>query len=316
MNFVFKTLLALSLGAASVAASAETIGRIIIPFGAGGARELPARAIQNELSQATGQNWIVDYRPGAGGAIGASFVARAKPDGTTLLMAASSHFVTAAVGAQPFYDPIKDFVPVADIGKQSYALLVSSQLPVKNLAEFIQYAKAHPGINYNSAGIASSTHLAMANFARVAGLKMEHIPYKSTAEAANDVIAGRGQAVFMPTAGLLAYAANPALRLLGISSPRRSPLLQQVPTLSEAGLPGFVFESWFGLLAPKGTPPATVATLNAAVNKVLAQKAVADRLRNFGLEPDPSSVADFDKLFLADHDLMFRIVRDSGVKRD
>jgi tripartite-type tricarboxylate transporter receptor subunit TctC len=145
---------------------------------------------------------------------------------------------------------------------------------------------------------------------------MEHIPYKSTAEAANDVLAGRGQAVFMPTAGLLAYASNPALRLLGVSSVKRSPLLAQAPTLSEAGLPGFVFESWFGLLAPKGTPPKEVARINAAVDKVLAQKPVADRLRNLGLEPDPSSVAEFDKLFLADHDLMFRLVKDSGLKRD
>ena len=312
-----RGLAAVALAAVSVGATAQAVSRIIVPFGAGGARELPARAIQGELSKAMSENWIIDYRQGAGGAIGTAYVDRATPDGKTLLMAASSHFVTAAMGAQPPYDPIKDFVPVANIGKQSYVLLVSADLPVKDTAEFIQYVKAHPGkLNYNSAGIASSTHLAMAYFVHSAGLDMQHIPYKSTAEAANEVIGGRGQAVFMPTAGLSAYLQNPRLRVLGVSSARRSTLLPQLPTLAETGLPGYVFESWFGLLAPKGTPPARVEAINAAVNKVVAQKAVADRLHNFGIETAPLSVADFDKVFLADHDLMYRIVRDSGIRRE
>lgn len=311
-----RGLAALALTAVSAAATAQAVSRIIVPFGAGGARELPARAIQTELSQAMGENWIIDYRQGAGGAIGTAYVDRAAPDGKTLLMAASSHFVTAAMGAQPAYDPIRDFVPVANIGKQSYVLLVGADVPAKNLAEFVRYAKAHPGkLNYNSAGIASSTHLAMAYLMHTAGIDLAHIPYKSTAEAANEVIGGRGQTVFMPTAGLSAYLQNPKLRVLGISSARRSTLLPQLPTLAESGLPGYVFESWFGLLAPHGTPPARVEAINAAVNKVVAQKAVADRLHNFGIETAPLSVADFDKLFLADHDLMARIVHDSGIQR-
>ena len=299
------------------AQSGSAVARIIVPFAPGGAREMPARAIQNELNKALGQNWIVDNKPGAGGAIGTAFVAHSAPDGKTLLMAASSHFVTAAMGAKPFYDPIKDFVPLANIGKQSYVLFVNAELPVKNLSDFIRYAKANPGaLNYNSAGIASSTHLAMAYLVRSAGIDMLHIPFKGTAEAANDVSGGRGHAVIMPTAGVGPYLQDKRLRVIGITSAKRSELLPQLPTLAEGGLPGYVFESWFGLLAPKGTPAATVEGINAAVNKVIAQPEVAERLHKMGIETAYLNVEGFNKLFLADRDLMYRIVKESGIQRE
>jgi tripartite-type tricarboxylate transporter receptor subunit TctC len=299
------------------AQSGNAVSRIIVPFAPGGAREMPARAIQNELNKALGQNYIVDNKPGAGGSIGTAFVAQSAPDGKTLLMAASSHFVTAAMGAKPFYEPIKDFVPVANIGKQSYVLFVNAALPVKNLPEFIAYAKAHPGVlNYNSAGIASSTHLAMAYLVRSAGIEMVHIPFKGTAEAANDVSGGRGHAVIMPTAGVGPYLQDKRLRVIGITSAKRSALLPQLPTLAEAGLPGYFFESWFGLLAPKGTPTAVVESINAAVNKVVAEPEVAERLHKLGIETGYLGVDAFNKLFLADRDLMYRIVKESGITRE
>lgn len=299
------------------AQSGNAVSRIIVPFAPGGAREMPARAIQNELNKELGQNWIIDNKPGAGGSIGTAFVAQSAPDGKTLLMAASSHFVTAAMGAKPFYEPVKDFLPVANIGKQSYVLLVNAALPVKTLADFIRHAKANPGVlNYNSAGIASSTHLAMAYLARSADIDMVHIPFKGTAEAANDVSGGRGHAVILPTAGVGPYLQDARLRVLGITAAKRSPLLPQLPTLAEGGLPGYVFESWFGLLAPKGTPTALVETLNAAVNKVVAQKEVAERLHKLGIETGFLSVDGFNKLFLADQALMARIVKESGITRE
>jgi tripartite-type tricarboxylate transporter receptor subunit TctC len=315
-----RSLAALLLAAASVDGRAQSGGnvqRIIVPFAPGGAREMPARAIQNELNKELGHNWLIDNKPGAGGAIGTAFVAQAAPDGRTLLMAASSHFVTAAMGAKPFYEPVKDFVPVANIGKQSYVLLINAALPAKNLAEFIRHARANPGVlNYNSAGIASSTHLAMAYMARAADIDMVHIPFKGTAEAANDVSGGRGHAVFMPTAGIGPYLQDSRMRVIGLSAARRSTQLPQLPTLAEGGLPGFVFESWFGLLAPKGTPAATVETLNAAVNKVIALPEVAERLNKLGIETAYLNVEGFNKLFLADRDLMARIVKESGITRD
>jgi tripartite-type tricarboxylate transporter receptor subunit TctC len=293
------------------------VSRIIVAFAPGGAREMPARAIQHELSRELGQNWIIENKPGAGGAIGTSFVANAAPDGKTLLMAASSHFTTAAMGAKPFYEPVKDFVPVANIGNQSYVLMVNAALPIKTVGELIQYAKAKPGVlNYNSAGVSSSTHLAMAYLARRAQIDMVHVPYKGTQEAANDVAGGRGHAVIVPTAGLNVYLQDARLRVIGITAAKRSALLPQIPTLNESGLPGYGFESWFGLLAPAHTPSAVVEQINAAVNKVIALKTVRERLQQLGLESPQLSVDGFNKLFLADRELMTKIVKESGITRD
>jgi tripartite-type tricarboxylate transporter receptor subunit TctC len=234
----------LSAGLGKVFAQSGGVSRIIVPFAPGGAREMPARAIQQELSQETGQNWIIESKPGAGGAIGTAFVSKAAPDGKTLLMAASSHFVTSAMGARPFYEPVKEFAPVANIGNQSYVLMVNAAVPAKTAAEFIQYAKSKPGVlNYNSAGVGSSTHLAMAYFAKSADLDMVHVPYKGTAEAATDVSGGRGNAVIVPTAGVGVYLQDTRLRIIGITSKKRSPLLPNIPTLAESGLTGFQFES-------------------------------------------------------------------------
>lgn len=292
--------------------------RIVVPFAAGGARELPARAILAELGQETGQNWIIEPRPGAGGAIGTVAVANAAPDGHTLLMAASSHFVVAAMGARPFYEPIRGFAPVANIGNQSYVLIVNASLPIRSVADLVRAARARPGeLNYNSAGIGSSTHLAMAAFTRAAGISMQHIPYKGSSEALNDVAGGRGEAVIVPTAGVESYSHNPRLRLIGQTGSRRSALLPQVPTIAEAGIAGFEFESWFGLLAPAATPAAVVEGLNAAVNRAIARPDVAERLRRNGIEAIPhNTVAGFTRLFLHDHEVMTRLVKESGITRD
>lgn len=315
-QLVLATLLSAGMGKA-FAQSSGGVSRIIVPFGAGGAREMPARAIQQELSQETGQNWIIESKPGAGGAIGTVFVSKAVPDGKTLLMAASSHFVTSAMGARPFYDPIKEFAPVANIGNQSYILMVNSSVPVKTTAEFIQYAKSKPGVlNYNSAGVGSSTHLAMAYFAKTADIDMAHVPYKGTAEALTDVSGGRGNAVFVPTAGVGVYLQDTRLRLIGITSKKRSALLPNIPTLAESGLAGFQFESWFGLLAPAATPLAIQEKLNAAVNKNIATKDVKERLIALGMESPQLNLEAFRKVFLADRDLMTKIVKETGITRD
>lgn len=315
-QMLMAALLSAGLGRA-FAQSSGNVSRIIVPFAAGGAREMPARAIQQELSQETGQNWIIESKPGAGGAIGTSFVSKAAPDGRTLLMAASSHFVTSAMGARPFYEPVKEFAPVANIGNQSYVLMVNAGVPAKTAAEFIQYAKSKPGVlNYNSAGVGSSTHLTMAYFAKTADLDMVHVPYKGTAEAVTDVSGGRGNAVIVPTAGVGVYLQDTRLRIIGISSKRRSALLPNVPTLAESGLSGFHFESWFGLLAPAATPIAIQEKLNAAVNKIILNKDVKERLLALGMESPQLNLEAFNKVFLADRDLMTRIVKETGITRD
>ena len=315
-QMLMAALLSAGLGRA-FAQSSGNVSRIIVPFAAGGAREMPARAIQQELSQETGQNWIIESKPGAGGAIGTSFVSKAAPDGRTLLMAASSHFVTSAMGARPFYEPVKEFAPVANIGNQSYVLMVNAGVPAKTAAEFIQYAKSKPGVlNYNSAGVGSSTHLTMAYFAKTADLDMVHVPYKGTAEAVTDVSGGRGNAVIVPTAGVGVYLQDTRLRIIGITSKRRSALLPNVPTLAESGLSGFHFESWFGLLAPAATPIAIQEKLNAAVNKIILNKDVKERLLALGMDSPQLNLEAFSKVFLADRDLMTKIVKETGITRD
>jgi tripartite-type tricarboxylate transporter receptor subunit TctC len=303
----------MSAGLDKVFAQSGGVSRIIVPFAPGGAREMPARAIQQELSQETGQNWIIESKPGAGGAIGTAFVSKAAPDGKTLLMAASSHFVTAAMGARPFYEPVKEFAPVANIGNQSYILMVNASVPVKTAGEFIQYAKSKPGVlNYNSAGVGSSTHLAMAYFAKTADIDMVHVPYKGTAEAVTDVSGGRGNAVIVPTAGVGVYLQDTRLRVIGITSKKRSPLLP----LAESGLSGFHFESWFGLLAPAATPVAVQEKINAAVNKIIVNKDVKERLMALGMDSPQWNLDAFNKVFLADRDLMTKIVKETGITRE
>jgi len=313
-------LLASTLGALTEQVWAQvggSVSKIVVPFAAGGAREMPARVIQDELNKETNQNWIIEPRPGAGGAIGTVYVARSEPDGKTLLMAASSHFVKPAMGAKPFYDPVKEFIPVANIGNQSYILMVNSQLPVKTTADFVMYAKSNPGkLNYNSAGVGSSTHLAMAYFSKFAGIEMLHVPYKGTQEAVNDVTAGSAHAVIVPTAGVGVYLQESRLRVLGLTGKKRSALLPKIPTISESGLNGFVFESWFGLLAPAGTPAPVVEKINAAVNKVIAMNGIRERLQNLGIESSYLSVAGFAKLFAEDQELMTRIVKESGLAQN
>ena len=308
--------LALLAGAAfavpSPAQPGGKIVRIVVPFAAGGAREVLARSFHAELGAALGETVIVENRPGAGGAIGTAAVAKAPPDGHTLVFAASSHSATALLAATSPYDPVADFAPVANIGMQSYVLMTSAALPAKSVGELVRYAKAHPGeLNYASPGLGSSGHLAMAYFAKLAGVEMVHIPFKSTQDATNDVLAGRSQALIVPNVGALPFARDSRIRLLAVTSPKRSSFLPGVPALAEE-VPGYAFESWFGLLAPARTPRPVVERINAAVTKVLADPAVLRRLAAQGVEPRPLAPDAFALLVREDYEAMARIAKVVG----
>ena len=286
--------------------------RIVVPFAAGGAREVLARAFYSELGAALGATAIIDNRPGAGGAIGTASVAKAAPDGQTLIFAASSHNVTALLGANPAYDPIKDFAGVANIGMQSYVLMASASVPARTVAEFLTYAKANPGrLNYASAGHGSSSHLAMAYFASLAGLDMVHIPFKSTADANNDVLAARSHAVIVPNVGAIPFVKDGRIRLLGVTSPKRSAFLPEVPPVAES-VPGYGFDSWFGLLAPAKTPKAVIARINAGVAKLLRDPVILSRLAGQGVEPRPLSPEAFSRLIREDYEDMAKVVKAVG----
>jgi tripartite-type tricarboxylate transporter receptor subunit TctC len=288
------------------------VTRIVVPFAAGGAREILARTFRGELAAALEQTIIVENRPGAGGAIGTASVAKAPPDGHTLLFAAASHNVTALLAATPAYDPIKDFAPVANIGMQSYVLMTSASLPVGTVAELVAHAKAHPGaLNYASPGPGSSGHLAMAYFAKLAGVQMLHIPFKSTQDATNDVIAGRSHALIVPNVGAMPFAHDARIRLLGVTSPKRSPFLPQLPAIAET-VRDYAFESWFGLLAPARTPQPVIQRINAAVSSLLKNPAILQRLASQGVEPRPLSPEAFGKLIRDDYETMAKVVKIVG----
>ena len=286
--------------------------RIVVPFAAGGAREVLARTFTSELGAALGVTAIIDNRPGAGGAIGTASVAKAAPDGQTLVFAASSHNVTALLGANPAYDPIKDFAGVANIGMQSYVLMTSAAVPAKTVAEFIRYARANPGkLNYASPGHGSSGHLAMAYFASVAGLNMVHIPFKSTQDATNDVLAARSHAVIVPNVGAIPFVKDGRIRLLGVTSQKPSVFLPGVPPVAES-VPGYGFDSWFGLLAPARTPKAVIARINAEVAKLLRDPVILARLASQGVEPRPLSPEAFERLIRDDYEEMAKVVKAVG----
>jgi len=285
---------------------------IVVPFAAGGAREVLARSFHGELSAALGRPVIVENRPGAGGAIGTASVARAAPDGNTLVFAASSHHLTALLAEKPPYDPIKDFAPVANIGMQSYVLMTSARLPVQTVAQLVSHAKARPGaLNYASPGHGSSGHLAMAYFARLAGIEMVHIPFKSTQDATNDVLAGRSHALIVPNVGAMPFAKDGRIRLLGVTSPKRSAFLPEVPAVAE-DVPGYAFESWFGLLAPARTPRPLIDRLNAEVAKLLANPVILERLAAQGVEPRALTPEAFEKLLREDYAAMAKVVKAVG----
>jgi tripartite-type tricarboxylate transporter receptor subunit TctC len=303
----------LAASATGAFAQANTT-RIIIPFAPGGGQDVLARIISTELGQLLGDTIIIENRPGAGGMTGAGVVARSAPDGKTMVMAASSHTISAAINKNPPFDPVKDFTAVAHVGTGAMMVLLNSKLPAKTVMEFVEYAKANPGkLNYASAGVGSATHMAMAYFASRAGISVVHVPFKSTAEALNAVATNTTQALIVPTLGSQTYVNNPDVRILAVMSKNRIPSLPDTPSVSESGLPGVEFSSWFGLLGPAKMPAGITATINSAVAKVIAMPAVSEKIEQQGIEPKSMSTADFTQLLTNHFESTKAIVKSAGI---
>ena len=308
--------LAGSLGTDTARAQANPkIARIVVPFSAGGVQDLLARAISTELGVALGQTVIIENRPGAGGTVGTAYVAKSAPDGNTMVMAAASHNIAGSLYTKLSYDPQKDFAPMAHIGTADYVLMIHPDVPAKSAAEFIRYAKANPGkMNFATAGVGSATHLSMAYFNGLAGIDLVHLPLKATGEAINEVISGRAHAVIAASIGALAFAKDSRIRLIGVTSTKRSKYLPGVPTIAESGLPGYRFDSWFGLLGPAATPSAEIQRVNTAIVKLLKDPVILERLDKQGIEPLAMSNADFARLLAIDYERMAKVVNASGAK--
>ncbi|ABE45321.1 tripartite tricarboxylate transporter substrate binding protein [Polaromonas sp. JS666] len=306
--------LALVAGSALAQANPK-LARIVVPFAPGGVQDILARSLSTELGVALGQTVIVENRPGAGGTVGTGFVAKSPADSGAMVLAAASHNIAGSLYTKLNYDPQKDFAPMAHIGTADYVLMIHPDVPAKTAGEYIRHAKANPGkMNYATAGVGSATHLSMAYFNGLAGIDVVHVPLKATGEAINEVISGRAQAVIAASIGALAFARDSRIRLVGVTSPKRSKYLPDVPTIAESGLPGYQFNSWFGLLGPAGTPAADISRVNAAVARLLKDPVILERLDKQGIEPLAMSNADFAKLLATDYERMAQVVKASGAK--
>jgi len=311
-----KRLFWLWLLLATPAAAQSNVVRIVVPFAAGGVQDIVARSINAELGAALGRSVIVENRPGAGGTVGTGSVAKAAPDGATLVLSAASHTIAGSLYSKLAYDPIADFTGVAHIGSVDYVLMIHADVPANSVKDFVLYLKQNPGkLNYASAGNGSATHLSMAYFCGLAGVEMVHIPFKATGEAVNEVLAGRAHAVIAANIGALPYVKDSRVRMLGATGAQRSKFLPDLPAIAES-LPGYEFDSWIALLAPAATPRPVVEQLNAAVAVLLKDPVILGRLDKQGVVPQAMTPDALNALLKADFQKMAKVVKASGARID
>jgi tripartite-type tricarboxylate transporter receptor subunit TctC len=292
--------------------------RLVVPFTPGGSTDILARAVAQELTKAWGQAVIVDNVPGAGGAIGAEKVAKAAPDGYTLLM---GHIGTLAVNPSLYpnlpYDPIKSFAPVAWVARVPNVLVVHPSVKANNVKELVALAKASPGrLNYGSGGNGSAANLATEYFKLQAGTSLVHIPYRGTAPAVTDLLGGQIQVLFTGAPAVLGQVKNGQLRALAVSSPTRVAALPDVPTVAESGYKDFEADQWYGVVAPAGTPRDVVAKLNAQINQALASPDMKTRLNNEGAIATPATPEAFGQLIARELARWKPVIQSGRVRAD
>jgi tripartite-type tricarboxylate transporter receptor subunit TctC len=291
--------------------------RVVVPFSPGGAVDGPMRLIAQGLSQRLGQAVVVENKPGAGATIGTDVVAKSAPDGYTLLLASQTNAISATLYSKLPFDPVEDFTPISLIGREPGVIVVNPAVPVTTLAQLIAYVKERPGqVDYASSGNGSGQHLFAALLASRTGMKMNHVPYRGSGQATTDLLAGVVAMSIPGTAGMVGHIKAGKLRALAVTGARRSPQLPEVPTVIEAGVPGFEAYVWMGLLAPKGTPPAIVERLNREVLAVLAEDDVKRYMATAGIEIVGSTPAEFGTFFRQEKDLWAKVIRDTGAKID
>jgi len=303
-----------------MAASAQTFPmkpiRFVVPFAAGGSNDASARAFNERLAAALGQPVLLDNRPGAGGITGIDHVAKSTPDGHTLLVASTAFTTLPAVQRLPF-DPIADFTPVAFFGRSAMALVVHPSMPIKSVKQFVDLARARPGeINYATAGVGGTNHFATELFASLAKVKLTHVPYKGNAPALADVMGGHVQMMISSALGALQHVRSGRLRVLGVTSPERAPFAPEIPTIAEAGVPGYSASIWWGLVAPRKTPAAVVQRLHGEIVKITQLNETRERLSREGTVTDPMSAEAFAQLISSEIAKWKKVAVDSSIKAE
>lgn len=291
--------------------------RLVVPFPAGGATDIFARALSQKLGEKIGTTIVVENRPGAGGTIGSDLVAKAVPDGYTLLLATSStHTIGPALNPRMPYDAVNDFAPICHVGNAPSIMLVPNSSPAKTVKEWIDYARKNPGkLNYASSGNGTIVQLTAELFKAQAGVFMVHIPYKGTALAIPDLVSGKLDVLFdsLPTG--LPHVRDGRLRALAVTSAKRTSMAPELPAISEV-LPGYESNTWFGLYGPKGLPQDLLAKVNSAANQALADAEVKDKLARLGIEPVGGTPAQFTQMLVADSAKWRKIITERKITSD
>ena len=292
--------------------------RLIVPFAAGGTADILARMMAQKLGERLGQPFVVENRTGAAGNIGTELVAKAPPDGYTLLLAFDGTLViNPSVYAKMPFDTLKDLAPITMLARVPIVLIAHPSFPPNNAREFIAYAKQHPGVDYASAGIGSTTHLAVVMIEQAAGIKLTHIAYKGGAQGAVDVVAGTVPLLTQALPGAQPFLKSGKLKAIGITTAKRHPSAPDIGTFAEGGLPNFDVSTWFGLAAPGGTPDAVIEKLSKEAAAILATKEVRDKLTNdLGADPVGDTPAEFSAVIKKDLASWAAIVKTTGLKID
>jgi len=289
-----------------------------VPYPSGGPLDTIARLLGQKVSESVKQPVIVDNKPGAGGNIGADFVAKAPADGYTILMGAvATHAINPTLYAKIPYDAVRDFSPITQVASTPNVLVVNPSLPASSVAELIAYAKANPGkLNFGSGSTGSAGHLAGELFKSAAGVQMTHIPYKGAAPAMQDLIGGQIQLMFDNMASSLTQVRAGRVKALAVTTAKRSSLAPELPTVAEAGLAGFDISTWFGIFAPAGTPREAVARLHAEFTRALAASDVREKMLNLGAEPVGNTPAEFATYIRTEAEKYARVIKASGARVD
>jgi tripartite-type tricarboxylate transporter receptor subunit TctC len=309
--------MALIAGAVSAQQYPNKPVRVVIPWPPGGSNDVVGRIVMQKVAEYAGQQFIVDNRAGAAGSIGADVVAKAPPDGYTIMVHSTSHVGNAHLYKKLPYDTLKDFTGVALLAAQPGALTIHPSLPVKNVKEFIALAKARPStINYSSSGNGSAPHLSMALLVAMTGINLVHVPYKGGAPQVTALVSGETQASLATVSTVLVHVQSGRLRALGVSSSKRSGTMPEVPTIAEAGVPGYEMSPWIGVFVPAATPKEIITRLNSEINKALKSSDVSQLLASQALDALGGTPEEFDARIKADYDKYAKLIKLTGAKVD
>ncbi len=289
--------------------------KVIVPSAPGGVADILMRLIGPKMTEKLGQPIVIDYRTGAAGTIGLNATARSAPDGYTMVFVSETHAAGETLYPKRGYALLKDLVPVVPIGNFPQILVVNKSLPVNNLQELLAYAKANPNkLSYGSGGIGNTYHMGMEMMDQMAGIKMQHVPYSAAGAARTDLIAGQIQLMFDTVGSMEQFIKSGAVRAIGISTQQRFSRMPDVPTIAEAGVPGYAFESWSGLMGPAGMPADVIAKVNAAVAFAVQDKSIAQQFEVAGVIPKTGTPQEFGGWIKASVDRLAEVIRKGDVK--